>query len=305
MKKPPRITVLTPSFNQAGFLRDTIESVLGQGYPDLEYMILDGGSTDGSVEIIKEYESRLSFWCSAPDGGQAAAINQGFARSTGSVMAWLNSDDYYLPGALRHVAEKLELDKAELLLGNCLHFHEGKARVHGSDVPSRHQQLRVALVDYIIQPSSFWTRVAWERVGSLESNYHYVFDWDWYIRAMQGEVAVKTTPRYLSAYRVHADHKTGTGGEKREQEIRAIYIKYSGPRLLKLHDDCRAHARSIALVRKWISNFRLSRLIKLPTLLKWFLPGIFRGVTDDDIKDLLGLVSGPSGAQGNKTRRER
>jgi glycosyltransferase involved in cell wall biosynthesis len=290
VKRLPKITVVTPSFNQGVFLRDTIESVLGQDYPDLEYMIMDGGSTDGSVEIIREYESRLSFWQSGPDGGQAAAINQAFARSTGGILAWLNSDDYYLPGALRHAAENLVAGEAEIFLGNCLHFHEETMQVQGSDVPLRHQQLNLALIDYIIQPSSFWTRAAWDRTGALESDFHYVFDWDWYIRALKSQVAVKTTPRYLAAYRVHPSHKTGTGGEKREQEIRAIYLKHSSPRLLKLHDDCRARARSIARVRKWSSKLGLSRFVPMPVLLKWFLPGIFRGLPDQDIKDFLGLV---------------
>jgi glycosyltransferase involved in cell wall biosynthesis len=302
VKKIPRITVVTPSFNQAGFLRDTIESVLGQGYPDLEYIIMDGGSTDGSVEIIKEYRQRLSYSCSEPDGGQAEAINKGFARSTGDILAWLNSDDYYLPGTLRHIAENLDVNQPELLLGNCVHFHEGKPKIHGSDLPLRHQQLSLTVVDYIIQPSSFWTREAWDRVGSLESHFHYVFDWDWYLRAIKAEVEVKTTSRYLSAYRVHPRHKSGTGGEKREEEIRAIYIKHGSPRLLKLHDECRRHAQRIAFVRKWISNLKLSRLVTVSTLLKCFLPAIFWDAPEKDINDLLGLGPNSSGSRRKGTK---
>src|ERR1700678_1499461 len=114
----PRITVVTPSFNQGNYLSDTIESVLGQGYPNLDYMVLDGGSTDNSVEVIKRYEKHLSFWCSEKDGGQAAAINRGFSKATGAILAWLNSDDYYLPGALKFAAEKLNVDREEIVLGN-------------------------------------------------------------------------------------------------------------------------------------------------------------------------------------------
>jgi len=294
MKKPPRITVVTPSFNQAPFLRDTIESILGQGYPDLEYIIMDGGSTDGSVEIIKEYERHLAYWCSAPDGGQSGAINAGFARSTGAILAWLNSDDYYLPGTLRTVAQNLDTSRPELFLGNCLHFNEGDPKIRGSDVALRHQQLRLATVDYIIQPSSFWTRCAWEQVGPLDSHFHYVFDWDWYIRAIQAGSEIKTTPRYLSGYRFHSSHKSGAGGEKRDREIRAIYAKYSPPHLLKLHDDFQTHAKRIAFVRKWTSNLRLSRLIRVSILLKWFLPGLFWRVPEKDLRDFLGLVSDPS-----------
>lgn len=294
MIKPlPRISIVTPSFNQAAFLRDAIESVLGQGYPNLEYMVLDGGSTDGSVEIIREYADRLAFWCSEPDGGQAAAINRGFGRATGEILAWLNSDDYYLPGTLRHAAEQLAPGQLELLLGNCVHIEEGKAAIRGSDVPLRHRQLRLEVVDYVIQPSTFWTRATWEKTGALRSEYHFIFDWDWYTRAMKAGATVKTTDRYLAVYRVHAQHKTGAGGGKRQAELRSFYQLHGAPRMLKLHDDCLAHTRRIARTRKWISNFRLNCIWPMPQLLRFFLPGIFSGVSDQDIRSMLGLVEKP------------
>ena len=286
----PRITVVTPSFNQAPFLRETIESVLGQGYPDLEYIIMDGGSTDGSAAIIEEYAPRLAHWQSARDGGQAAAINAGFARASGSILAWLNSDDYYLPGSLRAIAELLDPAKPGLLLGNCIHLREGESRLRGSDVPLRHKQMRLATTDYIIQPSSFWTRATWDRVGALDEKLQFTFDWDWFIRCAEAGVEVATTPRYLAAYRIHAAHKSGSGGEKRDEEIRAIYTRHSPPHILKLHDDCRLHARRIARTRKWISNLRLDRIISKPTLLKFFLPGLFAHVPEQDIRDYFGFI---------------
>ena len=293
MNPLPRITVVTPSFNQAPFLRDTIESVLGQGYPDLEYIVMDGGSTDGSVDIIKEYAPRLAYWTSAKDGGQAAAINAGFARATGGILAWLNSDDYYLPGTLRTVARLLDPTHAGLLLGNCIHVREGESALRGSDVPLRHQQMRLATTDYIIQPSSFWTKATWDRVGALDAQLHYVFDWDWFIRCAEAGVEMTTTPRYLAAYRIHAAHKSGGGGEKRDEEVRAIYTRHSPPHILKLHDDCRQHADRIKRTRKWISNLRLNRMFPTARLLQWFLPDIFARVPEKDIRDYFGFITDP------------
>jgi glycosyltransferase involved in cell wall biosynthesis len=99
--QPPKITIVTPSYNQGQYLEDTIASVLGQNYPNLEYMVLDGGSSDNSLEIIKKYENHLAFWVSERDGGQSAAINRGFGAATGDILAWLNSDDMYLPRVLQ------------------------------------------------------------------------------------------------------------------------------------------------------------------------------------------------------------
>src|SRR5437763_5478849 len=137
-EEPMRISVVTPSFNQGRYLEECLLSVLGQGYPDLEYLVMDGGSTDESFEVIERHERNLAFWVSEPDEGQAAAINRGFEKASGDVLCWLNSDDLYLPGTLAHVASRLEPGAPQLLLGNCIHMWQGTGRVMGSDIERQH-----------------------------------------------------------------------------------------------------------------------------------------------------------------------
>lgn len=225
----PRITVVTPSFNQAAFLETTILSVLGQCYPNLEYMVMDGGSTDGSVEIIRRYEAQLAHWTSGPDGGQSAAINAAFARATGDIFCWINSDDFLLPGTLRRVARHFAegIGEPRLVYGSCLFFEDrGKrakvvrARTFDSAV--------LRLSAFIIQPSAFWTRALWEKSGPLDQSLSFAFDWDWFIRA-SAVGSFEVLDEILSAYRLHAAHKSGSGGGKRRREIIDVVRRHGRP----------------------------------------------------------------------------
>ncbi len=232
----PRITVVTPSYNQAQFLEATMLSVLGQGYPDLEYIVMDGGSTDGSAEIIRRYESRLAHWVSERDGGQAAAVNSGFARATGDILCWLNSDDFFLPGALLKIGRQLAgcVHEARLVYGSCLFFED--AGRHAKVVrPQAHDRARLAFTDYVIQPSAFWTRAMWEASGPLDSKLTYAFDWDWMNRAAAVGVFERCADIF-SAYRFHEAHKSGTGDGKRREEIRAVAKRYGTPEQVAIYD---------------------------------------------------------------------
>lgn len=284
----PKITIVTPSYNQGQFLEQTILSVVGQQYPNLEYIIIDGGSNDNSVEIIKKYESQIAFWVSEKDGGQANAINKGFARSTGDIIGWINSDDFYLPGTLQFVADELDPKKPELLFGNCLHFFHEQPVSYGSDVLSEHQKRDLQLSDYIIQPSSFWTKETWNVAGPLDESLHFGFDWEWFIRAKKAGVEFKPQTRCLATYRIHSSHKTGIGGSQRRQELASIYGRHAGKDYERLFLECCSSRPQIALRRKWLAKLRLSRFE--PMLLKLTFPRLFRGFRRDEIGDMMTML---------------
>jgi len=165
--RPPRITLVTPSFNQAGTLEATLRSVLDQGYPNLEYIVVDGGSTDGSVEILERYSDRLAWWVSEPDGGHGDAINKGFGRSSGELMGWINSDDVLLPGSLRLVGNLFaEFPEMEWLTSSGAVLDEGGSLVEALS-PRRWTRAAFLTSDdrFLQQESTFWIRSLWERAG--------------------------------------------------------------------------------------------------------------------------------------------
>ena len=214
----PLISVVIPSFNQGHYLEETLLSVIGQHYPNLEILVIDGGSTDATIGIIEKYSKYIVYWHSRKDQGQSDAINQGMRLSTGEILCWLNSDDLLLPGALNKVAACLgDSSQPKLMYGGCLRFMQGTNYTYGR-LPEPFDQERLTYYNYIDQPSVFWTRALWERVGVLDEAYHYVMDWDWWLRASQ-VCQFLTVPEYLSIFRLHATHKSGTGGLKRRAEI--------------------------------------------------------------------------------------
>ncbi|MEP6819673.1 MAG: glycosyltransferase family 2 protein [bacterium] len=284
----PRITVVTPSYNQGQFLEQTILSVLGQQYPNLEYIVMDGGSTDNSVEIIKKYENQLAYWRSERDGGQADAINKGFEMATGNILAWLNSDDFYLPGTLAFVGARLNPAQSELVFGNCLHIFQDRPIVHGSDVRSEHEQRNLLLADYIIQPSAFWTRQAMQETGPLDKTLDFGFDWEWFVRALQAGVKFAAEDTYLSVYRKHQGHKTGVGGERRLSELATIYQRYAGARYERMFLRCCPRRDRILFFKRTISRMRLTKFEG--ALLKTVFPFLFRSFTRAEVADVTSML---------------
>ena len=212
------ISVVMPSYNQAQFLPAAIESVLSYDGP-CELIVMDGGSADGSVDVLKKYEARLTHWQSAEDGGQAAAINAGFAMATGEVFCWLNSDDMYLPGTLARVAAAATpAPRRFFRYGSAVHLRESP-HLEVFLAPAHPATAGRLLHDaVVVQPSAFWSRDVWEATGPLDENLHFAFDWEWFIRAQQHAEFTHVDEVY-SVYRLHEAHKTGSGGSRRRREM--------------------------------------------------------------------------------------
>ena len=228
-----RISVVTPSYNQGQFLEETIRSVFEQNYPNLEYSVLDAGSTDGTNEILRKYEAQLSFWRSEADEGQSAAINEGFRRASGDILCWLNSDDLHGATTLKTVAQWMgsSLDQPVVLYGSCEMFDDQTRWSEVRPAISFSREL-LETVDFLDQPSVFWTRRAWDMVGPLDETLHYGFDWEWFLRASKVCRFVATSA-LLSRYRVHTTHKSGTGGKRRWIELLEIVRRHSSPAVVE------------------------------------------------------------------------
>jgi glycosyltransferase involved in cell wall biosynthesis len=185
VERAPRVTVITPSLNQAAFIERTIRSVLDQNYENLEYVVIDGGSSDGSRDIIERYSDRIAYWVSEPDNGQSHAINKGIARATGEFVAYINSDDYLLPGAIRALSDPLRKDSSAVWsAGACRYEHDDGSveRIWRPALPVGPSRQIIESVWYVPQASSLWRREVFERLGGLREDLQYVFDTEFTVR---------------------------------------------------------------------------------------------------------------------------
>jgi glycosyltransferase involved in cell wall biosynthesis len=203
-----RISVVTPSFNQGRYLEAAIRSVLDQDYQNIEYLVMDGGSTDGSIDIIRRYESRLAHWVSRPDGGQSAAIASGFRRATGDILAWLNSDDVYLPGTLSLVARAFEHSpEADFVYGARRIIDEEGRFIRSYDPPTVLHKFYFAFGQWIPQECAFWRRSLYDRAGGLDTTLGFSLDFSLFIR-MWAKGRFKKLDAELGALRDHPATKT-------------------------------------------------------------------------------------------------
>lgn len=224
----PRVTIVTPSYNQGRFIDDTIRSVLDQQYPNLEYIVIDGGSTDETLDIVKKYAGQL-VWVSESDRGQTHAINKGMKRARGDIVAWLNSDDMYAPGAIHQAAAAfVEHPDAALLYGDAQWIDSHGQRI-GPCVSTEPFDRRRLLhySNFICQPTTFFRRTALQEVGFLNEALHYVMDYDLWIRLSQRYSAV-CLPQTIALVRCYPETKTASGGELRMAEMRDMVDSYGG-----------------------------------------------------------------------------
>jgi len=256
----PKISVVTPTYNQGQFIEQTILSVLGQKYPNLEYLILDGGSQDGTVTTLQKYDASLAFWRSGKDNGQAAAINEGFRRSSGDILCWLNSDDLYLPDTFNTAVKMLvgHLDEPLIVYGGCELFDDRTGACELRPAVSCDPAL-LAVSDFVDQPSAFWTRKAWEVVGPLDESLNYGLDWEWFIRASRvcRFVSVDQT---LSRYRIHPYHKVRTGGKTRWLELLKIVRMHSSTDVIRHYEYLIANDLALWWLNK---RMRLEQMIRV------------------------------------------
>lgn len=205
----PRISIVTPSYMQAAFIERTIDSVVGQGYPNLQYFVQDGGSDDTTREILERRAAQLSGWQSERDGGQAHAINLGFARSDGDIMAWLNSDDVLLPGALAYVAEYFARHPdIDVIYGHRLLIDENDRQI-GRWIMPRHNDNVLSWADFVPQETLFWRRSLWQKVGEkVDESFRFAMDWDLLLRMREAGARFARVPRALGAFRIHTLQKT-------------------------------------------------------------------------------------------------
>jgi glycosyltransferase involved in cell wall biosynthesis len=202
----PKVTIVTPSYNQGRFIEETILSVLAQDYANLEYIVIDGGSNDNTLDVIKRYEGQLTFWLSESDRGQADAINKGFRRATGDIVTWLNSDDVYLPHTLRRAVQYFDDPEVALVHGKCILFGEGiKEEVRGAG----ERDLEVLYLTRVPfpQPSSFFRRRVLLEQGYLDESFQLMMDYDLLVRIALN-YKLKRVEDTFSRYRLHDGCKT-------------------------------------------------------------------------------------------------
>ncbi len=229
MPNSPLVSIITPSFNQARYLEATIQSVLEQDYPRIEYIIVDGGSSDGSVDVIKKYAGRLAWWVSEQDKGQTDAINKGFNRANGEILAWLNSDDTYNPGAVSAAVKYLtENPDVAMVYADCNYINEQGAVIGKfNSAQTDHRRLREGYV-HIPQQTMFFRANYWKELGPLDPSFYFAMDYDLWTR-----ITSRAPIKYLAGqtwanFRIHTSGKTTSADDRCWPEMLRVHYRDGG-----------------------------------------------------------------------------
>ena len=262
----PLVSIVTPSLNQGSFIAATIESVLAQDYPRVEYVVVDGGSTDATLSVLERYASRIR-WVSGPDAGQSEAINRGFRMTTGQIVSWLNSDDVLLPGAVRTAVDALGEDPGLDLVYGDGRFIDKNGRVLAPfrfTEPFNWRRL-VEVHDYILQPTAFFRRTALEAVGHVDETLDWCMDWDLWIRIGR-RARVRYVPAEMASVRVHPATKTSRGALRHYREVVRVVRRYTTRRL----PPSLVILGFGALYRAACRCLGIPALVTRPTFLEWW-----------------------------------
>lgn len=272
---PPRISIISPSFMQAPFLEECLRSVHEQQGVEVEHIVVDGGSTDGSVEIIRRHAPHIAWWCSEPDGGQSAAINKGLAHASGDVFGWINSDDMLLPGALKRVAEAFAADPALVVYGGeRIVQGMGIDKVSPIDDPGDPERWFIAPI--INQQSTFFRMDVVRAVGGVDPALHHVMDHELWLRVLfhAGTAAVRLEQVPLAVFRRHADTKTTTAGHAFRNELAGVLhglcIRSGSPDLAKVLTMAHGWPHDLRPIEVGAEQHDRVRRMTVYFLLKWY-----------------------------------
>lgn len=231
MKPPalPLVSIITPSFNQASFLEETITSVLTQDYPRIEYIIMDGGSTDDSVAVIQKYADRLAYWESVKDKGQTDAINKGFNRASGDILAWINSDDTYNPTAVGEAVKFLiEHPEIAMVYADCDFINEhGEVIGKFASRQTDYAKLRSGYV-HIPQQTMFFRSTYWKRLGPLDPSFYFAMDYDLWVRIAKQAPIQYLPGKTWANFRIHTSSKTNVNDERGWKEMLRVHYRDGG-----------------------------------------------------------------------------
>jgi len=232
----PKISIVTPSYNQGKFLERTILSILNQNYPNLEYIIMDGGSNDNSVEIIRKYKKYITYWQSKKDSGQAAAIREGFAKSTGDLMAWLNSDDIYLPEVLFKVAKIFKKHpEIDFVFGNIYFINSNDDILEEIRLTKFYFSTLIYEGGNLQQPATFWTRRIYNQAGGIDPNYQFCMDFDFFCRVAEKDAKFFFIREPLAGFRIHKKAKSTLISYTGDLEHQKILKRYIPPKFNKFY----------------------------------------------------------------------